>query len=432
MNILPYDAIVFDLDGTICNAEHGITSSLLYAMETLGHPIPQGLDLREVIGPPLRDSLTNLFHLSAEDADQVMCVYRNRFDEVGMYQYTVYPHMRTILRTLKNAGAYLAVASSKPKETVRGVLEYFGLAHYFDIIIGVESDQIHQDKPQLVKMALPEKYKRAAMVGDRRFDMQGASANNISGIGAGYGHGSDEELRDAGATHIVPDTEALRALLCQGLEIPNGFFLTVEGPDGSGKTTQVDLLEKSLRDFGFSVLRTREPGGCPISEDIRQIILDTDNMEMSAACEALLYAAARAQHVHQVIRPAVEKGMLVLCDRFVDSSVAYQGSGRELGMEAIQQINEPAVNGMMPDATIYLHMEFRKALQRRMCASTPDRLEMEALDFHERVQKSYEKLLHDNKKRFLPIDADQNVQDVARCVMRAALTRLEPDMKQEG
>ena len=152
-------------------------------------------------------------------------------------------------------------------------------------------------------------------------------------------------------------------------------------------------MEKNLRKFGFSVVRTREPGGCPISEEIRHLLLNPENMEMSDTCEALLYAASRAQHVHQVIRPAVERGELVLCDRFVDSSVAYQGGGRELGVDTIQQINEPAVDGMMPDATVYLDIDHREALMRRLNASEPDRLELQDVEFHERVEKAYEKLI---------------------------------------
>ncbi|MEA5016101.1 MAG: dTMP kinase [Candidatus Limiplasma sp.] len=425
MNQLPYDAVIFDLDGTLCNAEQGIVSSALYALEQLGHSLPQGADPRGIIGPPLVHGFERVLGLPAELIPRATELYCQHFDREGMYKYTVYPHIRSILRMLREEGAYLAVATSKSEKPCRAVLDHFALTHYFDRIITADSNHSVASKVELVRRALPERYERAAMVGDRCFDMEAARANGIEGIGAGYGFGSDQELRDAGAEHIVPDTEALRALLCQGAEIPRGFFLTVEGLDGSGKTTQVDLLEKSLRAYGFSVLRTREPGGCPISEDIRQIILDTKNMEMSPACEALLYAAARAQHVAQVIRPAVETGMLVLCDRFVDSSIAYQGGGRELGLESVQQINAPAVGDMMPDATLYLEIDFRVGLQRRLGASAPDRLELEAFDFHERVQKTYERLLHDNRKRFMVVDAGQEPEAVAEDALALVLARLE-------
>ena len=177
------------------------------------------------------------------------------------------------------------------------------------------------------------------------------------------------------------------------------------------------------------MLRTREPGGCAISEDIRRIILDTANTDMCPACEALLYAAARAQHVSQVIRPAVERGMLVLCDRFVDSSVAYQGGGRGLGVETVQQINDPAVDGMTPDATLYLAIDHREALRRRLSASEPDRLELEAGEFHERVQKAYERLVRDNRRRFVVVDAARGVDEVARDALDAVLERLLPDRR---
>ena len=132
------------------------------------------------------------------------------------------------------------------------------------------------------------------MIGDRKFDVEGAQKAGIDSIGVAYGCGSVEELKAAGATVIVESTEALIQLLCPGAKTPRGFFLTVEGPDGSGKTTQVDRLEANLRKFGFSVRRTREPGGCVISEAIRGIILDTKHMEMCDACEAALLSMPKS------------------------------------------------------------------------------------------------------------------------------------------
>ncbi len=355
--------------------------------------------------------------------------YRRDFSARGMYLYSVYPNIRSILRMLHEAGVHVGLATSKPLRLAKDILSYFALDGDFDRIMGEEDAAAKLGKAELIRRALPDRYRRAAMVGDRKFDMAGALANGIEGIGAGYGCGTEEELTVAGASVVVPDTEGLRAVLCPGGEIPRGFFLTVEGPDGSGKTTQTELLEKRLRQFGFSVLRTREPGGCAISEDIRRIILDTANTDMCPACEALLYAAARAQHVSQVIRPAVERGMLVLCDRFVDSSVAYQGGGRGLGVETVQQINDPAVDGMTPDATLYLAIDHREALRRRLSASEPDRLELEAGEFHERVQKAYERLVRDNRRRFVVVDAARGVDEVARDALDAVLERLLPDRR---
>ena len=210
------------------------------------------------------------------------------------------------------------------------------------------------------------------MVGDRKYDIEGAKANGIDAIGAGYGYGQEGELADANPAYIVATTGELWKLLCPDCEIPRGYFLSMEGLDGSGKTTQIGLLAKRLRDFGYDVIQTREPGGCQISENIRNLVLTTEHMEMSAACEALLYAAARAQHVHEVIRPGVRAGKLVLCDRFVDSSIAYQGGGRELGVDEVGQINAFAIQEMIPDASIFLQMtDSAEALKRRRDASKP-------------------------------------------------------------
>ncbi len=433
MNLYPYDAVVFDLDGTLFDAEDGITSSALRAMEELGCEVPEGVDLREIIGPPLKQSFRDIFKVPEELIPQGMINYKRAFDEYGIYQYSVYPHIRSLLQMLREGGAHVGLATSKPRSTAVRILEYYGLAHYFDTIAGEDGDALKQHgKPELIRMALPEKYENACMVGDRRFDMQGAVEAGVDGVGVSYGCGSEEELMQAGATHIAPDTESLRALLCPGADVPRGFFLSVEGPDGSGKSTQVELMERKLKQFGFSVLRSREPGGCNISEEIRRIILDTNNTEMSAECEALLYAASRAQHVHQVIRPAVERGELVLCDRFVDSSVAYQGGGRELGVETVQRINELAVADMEPDATLYLAIDHTTALARRLNASEPDRLELEDNEFHERVQKAYERLIRENKKRFMVVDASGDIDGISREAFRLVLSRLDPHINTEA
>lgn len=429
MDIFPYDAVVFDLDGTLFDAEDGIVSSVLFAMDKLGLTPPHDADLREVVGPPLRDSFRDLLGVPENLIEQAMEIYREDFSRRGMYLYSVYPDVRSILRMLREGGVHVGMATSKPLWLAMDILTYFGLDGEFDRVVGEENGAAQLGKAELIRRALPDKYRRAAMVGDRKFDMAGAQANGVEGIGVSYGCGSEEELQDAGATVIVPDTEGLRAVLCPGGKIPRGFFLTVEGPDGSGKTTQVELLEKSLRQFGFSVLHTREPGGCEISEEIRRIILDTNNMEMCPQCEALLYAASRAQHVHQVIRPAVERGMLVLCDRFVDSSVAYQGGGRELGVETVQQVNEPAVDGMIPDATLYLAIDHREALGRRLAASEPDRLELETDEFHARVQQAYERLARENRKRYLVVNAAQDIGSVADDALAAVLARLLPERR---
>ena len=429
MYSFPYDAVLFDLDGTITCSEQGIVQSMRHALGKVGADVPSGVDLRAIIGPPLMVSLVDILGLDETTARQAIDFYSDFFNREGMYLYSVYPHIRSILKMLREGGVYVALATSKPVRPAMAILNHFGLTHYFNRIITEEDNEKLVNKPELIRRALPESFRRAAMVGDRFYDMEGALANGIDAIGAGYGFGSEEELCAAGATHVVPDTESLRAFLCPGASVPRGFFLSVEGLDGSGKTTQIDLLEQSLRDYGFSVLRTREPGGCEISEEIRHTILTTDHMEMCPACEALLYAAARAQHVHQVIRPAVARGMLVLCDRFVDSSIAYQGGGRELGVDTVCQINAPAVAGMLPDATVYLAVDHQRALARRHSASELDRIEVESAAFHSRVQTAYEKLIRDDPKRFLVIDGDQDVETVAADVLDAVLSRVEPEIE---
>lgn len=432
MGHFPYDAVVFDLDGTLFDAEEGIVSSVVKAMKEMGLEIPQGAQLRQVVGPPLRYSFHDLLNVPSERLDEAADRYAHIFRSEGMYRYSVYPGIRTMLRVLKENGIYVALASSKPRDLCEHILRHYGLRHYFDRVIGETDSHAKLGKPEMIRRALPEHYWRAAMVGDRLYDMEGAKAAGVDGVGAVYGCGSVEELQNAGATLLVSDADELRELLCPGAAVPRGFFLSMEGPDGCGKTTQANLLEQSLRQLGFDLVRTREPGGCPISEKIRQIILDTENAEMCGTCEALLYAASRAQHVHQVIRPAVEAGKVVLSDRFVDSSVAYQGGGRAMGVDMIRQINEPAVDGMLPDATVYLAIDHTTAMNRRLSASRPDRLEMESGAFHGRVQAAYEELINRDRQRFIVVSGDQPVEEIARQVLRQVLKRLEPDCEQEA
>lgn len=432
MGHFPYDAVVFDLDGTLFDAEEGIVSSVVKAMKEMGLEIPQGVQLRQVVGPPLRYSFHDLLNVPSERLDEAADRYAHIFRSEGMYRYSVYPGIRTMLRVLKENGIYVALASSKPRDLCEHILRHYGLRHFFDRVIGETDSHAKLGKPEMIRRALPEHYERAAMVGDRLYDMEGAKAAGVDGVGAVYGCGSVEELQNAGATLLVSDADELRELLCPGAAVPRGFFLSMEGPDGCGKTTQANLLEQSLRQLGFDLVRTREPGGCPISEKIRQIILDTENAEMCGTCEALLYAASRAQHVHQVIRPAVEAGKVVLSDRFVDSSVAYQGGGRAMGVDMIRQINEPAVDGMLPDATVYLAIDHTTAMNRRLSASRPDRLELESGAFHGRVQAAYEELIDRDRQRFIVVSGDQPVEEIARQVLRQVLKRLEPDCEQEA
>jgi len=189
-----------------------------------------------------------------------------------------------------------------------------------------------------------------------------------------------------------------------------GLFISIEGPDGSGKSTQIRLLKEFLDESGLEAILTREPGGTVISEKIRQLILDKQHTEMDPMTEALLYAASRAQHVAEVIKPAIKTGKTVICDRFVDSSIAYQGYGRQLG-DAVRIINEYAVAGCMPDITFLLKVE-PSIGKERIKEEEQDRLEKEKLDFHNAVFQGYLDLERIYKDRIIgaakDIDAISN------------------------
>ena len=191
-----------------------------------------------------------------------------------------------------------------------------------------------------------------------------------------------------------------------------GKFITIEGTDGSGKSTQIELLMDYLRKKGADVIFTREPGGTQISEKIREIILDVDNSEMTGITEALLYAAARSQHVEEKIIPALEAGKIIICDRFVDSSIAYQGAARGLGAEKIMGINEAALHGIMPDMTLFFDLSPEKGILRKKNDRALDRLEKEKMDFHEKVYEGYKNLCKKYPERIKPIDADRSIDEV--------------------
>lgn len=191
-----------------------------------------------------------------------------------------------------------------------------------------------------------------------------------------------------------------------------GKFITIEGTDGSGKSTQIELLMDYLRKKGADVIFTREPGGTQISEKIREIILDVNNSEMTGITEALLYAAARSQHVEEKIIPALEAGKIIICDRFVDSSIAYQGAARGLGAEKIMGINEAALHGIMPDMTLFFDLSPEKGILRKKNERALDRLEKEKMDFHEKVYEGYKNLCKKYPERIKPIDADRSIDEV--------------------
>jgi dTMP kinase len=192
-----------------------------------------------------------------------------------------------------------------------------------------------------------------------------------------------------------------------------GLFITFEGPDGSGKTTVSTAVCERLNREGYAVRYTREPGGSKIAEEIRNIILDPANTEMDARTEALLYAASRRQHLVDKVLPAMEEGITIISDRFVDSSLAYQGCGRQLGIEEIFAINQFAIEGHMPDRTIFLNVDAKVGLERiHRGRAVLDRLDMESIEFHERVYNGYKEVVSRYQDRMIVIDANRDVNEV--------------------
>ncbi len=206
-----------------------------------------------------------------------------------------------------------------------------------------------------------------------------------------------------------------------------GLFITLEGPDGSGKTTQTRLLAEWLTAQGYPLLATREPGGTPIGEAIRAVLHDCTYTDMVPQTEILLFSAARAQHVAQVIRPALLAGKIVLCDRYFDSTYAYQGYGRGLPLATLRLVTEFAVQGLVPDLTLYLDVSPEIGLQRRARGGGElNRLDREALAFHERVRAGYLELAAAEPARWRVIDADRPPEEVQQALRAALSASLQP------
>ena len=202
-----------------------------------------------------------------------------------------------------------------------------------------------------------------------------------------------------------------------------GLFITFEGLDGCGKSTQMDLLADALRGRGYVVTITREPGGTVLGEDIRNLLLDPQHHGMSARAEALLYAAARAHLVEKVVRPALDDGQVVLCDRYLDSSLAYQGYGRGLGSDDIITLNVWATDCLFPDLTLFLDLD--DDIRSTRVAAVPDRLEAEDEEFHKRVGQGYRELLLAHPHRIRRVDARGSEVEVQERVRAAVENELE-------
>jgi len=205
-----------------------------------------------------------------------------------------------------------------------------------------------------------------------------------------------------------------------------GLFITFEGPDGCGKTSIINLIKEYYKD-NEKIIFTREPGGTKISEKIREIILSNDNANMSPRTEALLYAASRAQHIDELIKPNLEKGNIVVSDRFVLSSLAYQGGGRELGVEDVRKINDFAINGVNPDMIIFFYVDPLTTLKRKSLNENADRLELSGDDFHSRVYDTYMELLEEMKddKVLRKVDATKSMEEVFEDVKKIIDEKME-------
>lgn len=203
-------------------------------------------------------------------------------------------------------------------------------------------------------------------------------------------------------------------------------FITFEGVEGCGKSTQLGLLAEHLRTRGWNVEVLREPGGVPIAEAIREILLDPANKAICTTSELLLYAASRAQLVHERILPALENGKAVLCDRFADSTTAYQGAGRGIDAAQIEQIHELANGGLWPDRTFLLDLPVEAGLERARHRGRADRIEQESLLFHQRVREAYIELARCHPERFIVLDATQSVEALAAEIRKIADEVIPP------
>ncbi|MCE3198028.1 dTMP kinase [Paenibacillus sonchi] len=208
-----------------------------------------------------------------------------------------------------------------------------------------------------------------------------------------------------------------------------GFFITLEGGDGSGKTTVLGRVAAYLQNHSMPYLITREPGGIEIAEKIRSIILDPAHTAMDARTEALLYAASRSQHLAEVVEPALKEGLTVLCDRFVDSSLVYQGYARGLGIEEVRSINQFATGGRMPDLTFYLDVDPEVGLSR--IAANQDRevnrLDLESMAFHQKVREGYRQVVKSDPQRIVVLDANRPIHMVEQDIVQTLKDRILKD-----
>jgi len=203
------------------------------------------------------------------------------------------------------------------------------------------------------------------------------------------------------------------------------MFITFEGPEGSGKTSQLPALATYLEGLGYKVVCTREPGGTAISDQIREVLTSMKNQELHPRTEILLFLAARAQLVEQVIKPALEVGKIVLCDRYGDSTLAYQGYGHGLDLKILRQMLEFATDHLTPDLTLLLDLEVEDGLARKKKGAEWNRLDAYALAFHKRVREGYHQLIAEEPKRWVTVDATQDIDTVQAALRKTILKKLK-------
>ena len=200
-----------------------------------------------------------------------------------------------------------------------------------------------------------------------------------------------------------------------------GLFITIEGNDGSGKSTVINSLKEELKKLNIDVIYSREPGGSKVAEKIREVILDVENDTMDKKTEALLYAASRRQHLIETVFPAINSGKIVVCDRFIDSSLTYQGVARGIGVDEVLEMNQFATEGFMPDLTIYLLVDAKLGLSRKKHQKELDRMEKEKLEFHQMVYDAYMALAKRFSDRVVVVDGNQSIEDECRDVNKIVI-----------
>lgn len=426
---MKYNAILWDLDGTLTDSLPGIMRSAAYAIKKMGFDLPDGSVLRRFAGPPLMTSLQTYCGMSKEQAAQAVTYFREDYHNGGIDENSVFPHMRALLCALKKQGCYMAVATGKPQNAAEYVLKKYHLRHFFDKVVGMREMHHENSKVDVMTEALQGRAD-AVVIGDRIMDVEAAAALGLPSIVLRHGYAQADEFDSLSPTHFAQHAHDLYDLLdVQPLTVP-GLFFSMEGNDGCGKSTQMALLTRGLRDCGVDFIVTREPGGTDIGEMIRDILLSNQNAALHPKTEALLFAAQRAQHMEEKILPALRKGQTVVSDRFVDSSIAYQGAGRRLGMERVKQINDFAIDGRLPDMTVFLEISSQTAISRRNSASTPDRIERLDAAFHTTVHRAFEALIQSDPQRFRVFDATEAPQAIAEQVMHAVMDKITAKEKQ--